>query len=372
MSALLLLPLSPWRGPGAGPPCAQLLALKHIFCFSHPPHSPPPHARPCAGWDGCTYDKSPGAYFTTAEGLAYLSEAAADVKAIDAERPVNSGLGSPRSRAKRLMSIPGGAGAACVTPQNPKGDCELCFNVPADSQADYADVLALYFAHSDTVSAHYYGCSAPYGNLSWCSDPASTAPLGAFRAAAEALGKPLFVGEFGPGDGYWANASGRAILAGMAGQGVPLSALWAFECPSHDAKSQPGFCLHPGRPAAQPYTAQVTELARSANRQLQAPPRPPAASNMSLVMLPPPTGAPGEAACLDGSGYGYYALAGSVDKWVVMLQGGGWCFSMEDCQARTQPGYADGSLGSSRYWADWTWKFDLGADFADWGALFFP
>ena len=324
--------------------------------------------------DGCTYDKSPGAYFTTAEGLAYQREAAADIKAIDPERPVGSGMGSPRSRAKHLMNTPGGAGAVCVTPENPKGDCELCFGLPADSQQDYADMLALYYSSQDLVSAHYYGCNAPYGNLSWCSDPASTAPLGMFRAAAEALGKPLFVGEFGPGDGLWAGSSspGRAILAGMAEQGVPLSSLWAFECPSHDATNQPGFCLHPGRPAAQPFSEQVNDMARTVNRQLQAPPQPPAQSNMTLVWLPPPTGQPGEPACLDGSGYGYYALPGKVNKWVVMLQGGGWCPRLEDCFQRTLPDYAGGNLGSSKNWADWTWKFDLGADFADWGALFLP
>ena len=328
--------------------------------------------------DGCTYDKSEGAFFTTAEGLAYQREAAADIKAIDPERPVNSGMSSPRSRAKHLMNTPGGAGAVCVTPANPKGDCELCFNLPADTQDDYIDVLKLYHTDADIFSAHYYGCAAPYGNLSWCSDPASTAPLGVMRATAEALGKPLFVGEFGPHDGNWSAAAdggtspGRALLVGMAGLGVPLSSLWAFECPSHDHTDQPGFCLHPGQVSAQPFTFEVSELAQSVSRQLQAPPLPPEQSNMTLIWLPPPTGEPGEPACLDGSGFGYYALPGKVNKWIVMLQGGGWCFNIEDCFARTQPGYAGGGLGSSKYWSPWTWKFAFGPAFADWGALFIP
>lgn len=272
--------------------------------------------------DGCTYDKTLGAFFTTAEGLAYQREAAADIKAVDPERPVSSGMGSPRSRAKHLMNTPGGAGAVCVTPENPKGDCELCYNLPADTLQDYADVLELYYTDQDMVSAHFYGCNAPYGNLSWCSDPASTAPLGMFRAAAEALNKPLFVGEFGPGNGQWAgdDSAGRAILAGMASDNIQLSALWAWECPSHDHTNQPGFCLHPGMPAAQPFTVEVEGITRSVNRQLQEPPLPPEQGNMTLVWLPPPTGAPGEPACLDGSQYGYYALEGKVNKWVVMLQ----------------------------------------------------
>jgi len=271
--------------------------------------------------DGCTYDKTPGAFFTTAEGLAYQREAAADIKAVDPERPVNSGMGSPRSRAKHLMNTPGGAGAVCVTPENPKGDCALCFGLPADTQQDYADMLALYYSGQDMVSAHFYGCNAPYGNLSWCSDPASIAPMGMFRAAAEALDKPLFIGEFGPGDGKWAgdDSPGRAILVGMASVDIQLSALWAWECPSHDHSDQPGFCLHPGFPAAQPFTWEVEELAQSVNRQLQEPPLPSPQSNLTLVWLPTPTGAPGEPACLDGSQYGYYALPGSENKWLVML-----------------------------------------------------
>ena len=327
--------------------------------------------------DGCTYDKSPGAFIATAEGLAWQRDATAYIKAIDPERPVNTGMGNPRSRAKALMGTPGG-GAACVTPENPHGDCELCFGIPADSQQDYADMLQLYYSEADTVSGHYYGCAPPYGNLSWCSDPASTQPLAVLRAAAEALGKPLYVGEFGPHDGNWSAAAdagtspGRAILVGMAGQGVPLSSLWAFECPSHDHTDQPGFCLHPGQIAAQPFTLEVNQIAQSVNRQLHAPPLPPAQGNMTLRWLPPPTGAPGEPACLDGSRFGYYALPGKVNKWVVMLQGGGWCYTPQDCFARTQPAYAGGGLGSSKYWQDWYWKVDLGTDFLDWGALYIP
>jgi hypothetical protein len=53
-------------------------------------------------------------------------------------------------------------------------------------------------------------------------------------------------------------------------------------------------------------------------------------------------------------------------------QGGGWCYSMEDCFSRTQPSYAGGALGSSKNWSDWSWKFDLGVSFDEWGVLFFP
>lgn len=323
-------------------------------------------------FDGCTYDKSPGAFISTAEGLAWQRDAIAYIKAVDPERPVNSGMSVPRSRAKHLMNTPGGA-AACVSAANPQGDCAAaCTAVPADSEADFADMLALYSENQDVLTAHFYGCAPPYGNLSWCDDPASTAPLQALVSAATALQKPLYVGEFGPYNGNWsgADSAGRALLVGMAGAGVALSTLWAFECPSHDHTDQPGFCLHPGMVAAQPYTFEVGDIAQSVQRQLAG--LPPRAFNMSLHMLPPPA-ADGDAACLDGSAYGYYALPGKVaDKWVVLLQGGGWCFGLEDCFARTQPAYAGGGLGSSKYWQSWYWAYDFGPAFADWGALYLP
>jgi len=309
-------------------------------------------------FDGCSYDKSPGAFVSTLEGLAWIRDATGYIKAIDPERPVNSGMGTPRSRAKALMNTPGG-GAACVTPANPKGDCAAaCTALPADTEADFADVLQLYYADADILTAHFYGCAAPYGNLSWCDDPASTAPLDVFVATATALGKPLYVGEFGPHDGNWSGADspGRALLVGMAASGVPLSTLWAFECPSHDHTDQPGFCLHPGQVGAQPYTFEVDEIAQSVNRQLHK--LPPRQGNLTRYMLAPSAG-PGDPACLDGTAYGYYAMPGTENKWVVMIQGGGWCFGMSDCFARTQPAYAGGGLGSSKYWDSWSWAWDF-------------
>lgn len=48
------------------------------------------------------------------------------------------------------------------------------------------------------------------------------------------------------------------------------------------------------------------------------------------------------AVCLDGSPAGVYIVRGSVSKWVVYQQGGGWCSSDENCAAR-----ANTTLGSS-------------------------
>ena len=52
--------------------------------------------------------------------------------------------------------------------------------------------------------------------------------------------------------------------------------------------------------------------------------------------------------CLDGSPPGYFIRQGSGDgakKWIVHLEGGGWCVSEEDCYNRSKT-----YLGSSTMW----------------------
>ena len=52
------------------------------------------------------------------------------------------------------------------------------------------------------------------------------------------------------------------------------------------------------------------------------------------------------AVCLDGSPPGYYIERGLSDRWMLHLQGGGWCTSLADCASR-----AKNPLGSSRTYA---------------------
>ena len=52
------------------------------------------------------------------------------------------------------------------------------------------------------------------------------------------------------------------------------------------------------------------------------------------------------AVCLDGTAPGYYIERGLPDRWMVHLQGGGWCTSLEDCAER-----ANSALGSSTSYA---------------------
>ncbi|GJP66606.1 hypothetical protein CLOP_g23521 [Closterium sp. NIES-67] len=52
--------------------------------------------------------------------------------------------------------------------------------------------------------------------------------------------------------------------------------------------------------------------------------------------------------CLDGSAPGYYHRPGfgtGAKKWIIFLEGGGWCFSLKQCAVRSK-----GMLGSSKLW----------------------
>jgi hypothetical protein len=82
-----------------------------------------------------------------------------------------------------------------------------------------------------------------------------------------------------------------------------------------------------------------------------APPPPSSLGTWSKVLLTEAVAKTG-ARCLDGSPGGYYirthnakGLAADPKKWIVFMQGGGWCSSDEDCAGRSA-----GKLGSSTGW----------------------
>ncbi len=41
------------------------------------------------------------------------------------------------------------------------------------------------------------------------------------------------------------------------------------------------------------------------------------------------------ARCLDGSPPAYYMRRGDPSRWLVMLQSGGWCYTLEECLQRS-------------------------------------
>ena len=78
------------------------------------------------------------------------------------------------------------------------------------------------------------------------------------------------------------------------------------------------------------------------------PPLPPSGS-AGLVLL---DAAPGNGGlCLDGSQAGFYydnssAVANATATWIIYLEGGGACYTEEDCTSRSKQ-----ALGSSKHWA---------------------
>ena len=54
-----------------------------------------------------------------------------------------------------------------------------------------------------------------------------------------------------------------------------------------------------------------------------------------------------EAKCLDGTPGGYYVRNGTASSWMIEMEGGGWCYTAEDCLARSKT-----AIGSSNTWPE--------------------
>jgi hypothetical protein len=60
------------------------------------------------------------------------------------------------------------------------------------------------------------------------------------------------------------------------------------------------------------------------------------------------------AACMDGSGLGFYFAPATTqpDQYIVYLQGGGWCYDQASCEGRCnrKAGVCTGGLATSTVW----------------------
>lgn len=65
---------------------------------------------------------------------------------------------------------------------------------------------------------------------------------------------------------------------------------------------------------------------------------------MKLVVLDANTASQSGALCLDGSPPSLYIATTTSRNWVLFIQGGGWCYTPQDCLTRSK-----GNLGSSRH-----------------------
>ena len=342
--------------------------------------------------DGCSYNKSRGEYFSTAEMMAFSTLYVSWVKELDPLRPMGSDMGQARTRARHLSALKGG-GAACVNAHNPKGDCEVnCSVVPKDSLADFKQITRILSEPFDMVSVHNYGCYPPFAEFSFCNgDNTSIATLQAAKEVADEMGKPLFVGEFGSpacnvaGGAGWESdeclAFPRKLLDYQVKSGIQLSNAWTW-CQA----SASGWCINDGQGAQR-----ILALLQTADKRLNGGHGGHASFLPSLATdgehgtvgaapapAPPPPlqmhwlGEETEARCMDGSRYGYYfrpaSSASAAKKWVIELQGGGWCYNEGACYGRTLPSYGNGVFGSSKNWTSSFGTYYL--DNQDWNRVF--
>lgn len=69
------------------------------------------------------------------------------------------------------------------------------------------------------------------------------------------------------------------------------------------------------------------------------------AQDLQLTVLPQAFASQYGAACLDGSPPAFYSYAGDPQKWILFIEGGGWCFdpagpnqTIINCAGRAQGG----------------------------------
>lgn len=154
---------------------------------------------------------------TTADLQVMMKEFAQEVRKHDPQRIVITGNAIPRPAAYHLWH-------------------ERTWN--HDAAAQFAEVLNTQSPDPiDVLSIHLYPNAADEGYFA--DDPADLDELIATSVAtAEALGKPLFIGEFGAQDAKFGADGARqhygALLESIARHEVPLVAMWVFDYPPHD------------------------------------------------------------------------------------------------------------------------------------------
>lgn len=202
--------------------------------------------------------------FSTADMLAYTSRLATLVHRLDGSRQVSSGFTIPRPAAEHLRARP-----EWVTGRP---------DWTRDTREEFARNLRDIHAQVDIISIHLYGGepNKRYGS----SDPVDM--LTEAKRAADRIGKPLFVGEFGDRE---AAAETEREAAGLQDRGrmslsagshalrmirkiqqlrVPYSAIWVWELYQNKTyvtqdNRHTSFSLEPG------YTDDIIDLLRQVN-----------------------------------------------------------------------------------------------------------
>ena len=157
----------------------------------------------------------PKGNFTTAEMIAFTRRLADLIRGLDPARPISSGFSVPRPAAEHLRARPEWiTGKADFTP---------------DTSVQFEKNLADIHEGIDLISVHLYPND---GNRRFgVTDPRSTSLLDTSKQAADKIGKPLFLGEFGDAGGLEGKEDSYTVrlLDRIVALKVPYSAVWVWE-----------------------------------------------------------------------------------------------------------------------------------------------
>jgi hypothetical protein len=203
---------------------------------------------------------------TTSQLIAFSEHLVSAIRAADPDHAISSGYSLSRKAAEHLRRQPGCGGQP--------------LDWTEDSFAEFSTNLADLHGPFDIISAHFYN-NVERDNERFGHQGAENADLlQDIKAAADALGKPLFVGEFGDraavplsthdGQGTFLHR----VFDQIAQLRIPYSAVWVWEfyprSTMYDSSTGGGYSLEPG----------FTDLTISELR----------ATNESFGALPPDSG----------------------------------------------------------------------------------
>jgi hypothetical protein len=157
----------------------------------------------------------PKGNYTTVEMIAFTHRLAELIRGLDPARPISSGFAAPRPAAEHLRAQP-----EWIT-----GQADFTPDTPEQLRKNLADI----HVGTDLISVHLYPND---GNRRFgVTDQRSTALLDAFKQAADKIGKPLFIGEFGDAGGLEGKEDSYTVrlLDRIVALKVPYSAVWVWQ-----------------------------------------------------------------------------------------------------------------------------------------------
>jgi hypothetical protein len=154
----------------------------------------------------------PKGNFGTDDVVAFTGRLAELIRKIDTSHPISSGFSIPRTNAEGLRLSPEWLSGKQAKP---------------DSLEQFQQNLKYVNQHVDVISVHLYAndVNQRFGS----ADQVDI--LVAAKRAADNIGKPLFVGEFGEPDAHAAKANSfsERLLKKIVELKVPYSAMWAWQ-----------------------------------------------------------------------------------------------------------------------------------------------